>query len=85
MFYEKHPTSFCVYTQVHHFASTEKCSITVGKKPATNCPFVRLLVAQNDKAKKIITTQDEKMSEERSCGQESHRYEERWDHTCVYS
>ena len=50
----RHPTctSYCVYKQVCHFVSTNKYAQQLLVKTAANCLFVRLLVAENNNAKK---------------------------------
>ena len=61
-----------------------KSSTTIGKN-ATKCPFVRLLAAENDKAKLRNNDlgQGDCLRKGLSCGQEGHCCEERLDHTLV--
>ena len=81
----RHPASYCVYTQVRHFCQHGKNAQQLLVKNATKCSFVRLLAAENDKAKLRNNDlgQGECLRKGLSCGQEGHCCEERLDHTLV--
>ena len=73
----------CLHTGTQ-FCQHRKINLELLVEPATNCPFVRFLVAVNDKKKeKKIRFKAKELSEERSCGQEIHCYEETWGRLLV--